>query len=72
MAMWKRSSSRAKHFPKTLFSLARCRIAEDEVPETCSLDRWCTLTKCSRQVEACCASSVYFIFLAPAHIYKNR
>jgi hypothetical protein len=26
---------RAERFPKTLFALSRCRIAEDEVPETC-------------------------------------
>jgi hypothetical protein len=30
--------------PKTLFALSRCRIAEDEVPETCSPDRRCTPT----------------------------
>jgi hypothetical protein len=42
--MWKRSSSRAERFPKTLFVLSQCRIAEDEVPGTCSPNRRCTPT----------------------------
>jgi hypothetical protein len=76
--MWKCSSSRAERFPKIFFALSQCRITEDEVPETCSLDRRCTPTngakqrtrRRSRHVEACCASSLFF--LAPTCIYKKE
>jgi hypothetical protein len=42
--MWKRSSIHAQRFPKTVFVLFQCKIAEDEVPETCSPDHRCTPT----------------------------
>jgi hypothetical protein len=37
----KRASCHEDRFPKTLFTLSRCRIAEDGL-ETFSLDRRCT------------------------------
>jgi hypothetical protein len=56
--------------PKILIALSRCRITEDEVPETCSPDRRCTPTngmkkrtrRRSRQIEAWCASSLLYFF----------
>jgi hypothetical protein len=78
--MWKRSSSCAERFPKTLFALSRCRIAEDEISETCSPDCRCTPTNAtkqrtrrrSRQVEEWFASSVYIFPSAPARNYRKE
>jgi hypothetical protein len=65
--MWKRSSSRAERFPKILFALFRCRIAEDEVPQTCSPD--CRYMPTGRGVLCvfCCVFPS-----APARIYRKE
>jgi hypothetical protein len=54
----------AERFLKTLFALSRCRIAENEVPETCSPDCRCTPTNGMKYVRGV-RRVMYLLYPAP-------